>query len=338
MANMYKEAGVNIDAGNETVKRIKKLVKETYNPNVLGDIGSFGGLFSFPKNDYQQPILVSSMDGVGTKLKVAFAMKKYDTVGYDLVNHCVDDILVQGAKPLFFLDYVGTGSLDPDTAEKIVSGLARGCRENKAVLIGGETAEMPGIYNGGEFDLVGTIVGIVERDQLITGAEIQPGDVVLGLSSLGLHTNGYSLARKICFEKLGLKPEDHVDGLELCIGEELLRTHKSYFNELYPLVERGLVKGMAHITGGGFYDNIPRILPEGCGVEIKKGSWKIPALFQFLQKSAEIPDEEAYRVFNMGIGMIVICRAADLEAVKTMIPQAYELGKVVSGEKKVTMI
>lgn len=337
MTDLYKEAGVNIDAGNETVKRIKKLVKDTYNPQVLGDIGSFGGLYAFPKDDFKAPVLVASTDGVGTKLKVAFAMEKYDTVGYDLVNHCVNDILVQGARPLFFLDYIGTGALEPDNAEAIVSGLARGCRENGAVLIGGETAEMPGIYSAGEFDLVGTIIGVVEREQLITGEEIRPGDAVMGLASLGLHTNGYSLARKICFDKLGLTPTSMVSGLSEPIGAELLKSHKSYFNEIYPLISQGLVRGLAHITGGGFYDNIPRILPDGCGVKINKGAWEVPALFKFLQQAGEVPDDQAYRVFNMGIGMVLICRSEAVAEIKRQIPKLYELGTVVAGEKKVEL-
>lgn len=338
MTDLYKEAGVNIDAGNETVRRIKKLVRATYTPQVLGDLGSFGGLYAFPRDQFARPVLVSSTDGVGTKLKVAFAMKRYDTVGYDLVNHCVNDILVQGAKPLFFLDYIGTGSLDPETAEAIVSGLARGCRENGAVLIGGETAEMPGIYGAGEFDLVGTIVGVVERERVITGATIRPGDMVLGLASLGLHTNGYSLARRICFERLGLQPGDRVDGLAESIGAELLQPHKSYFNEVYPLLEQGLVQGLAHITGGGFYDNIPRILPDDCGVEIHKGSWDMPPVFEFLQQAGEIPDEQAYRVFNMGIGMVIICRPEAVKAIREQLPAVYQLGSVVGGEKRVRMV
>lgn len=338
MTDLYKEAGVNIDAGNETVRRIKKLVRATYTPQVLGDLGSFGGLYAFPRDQFASPVLVSSTDGVGTKLKVAFAMKRYDTVGYDLVNHCVNDILVQGAKPLFFLDYIGTGSLDPETAEAIVSGLARGCRENGAVLIGGETAEMPGIYGAGEFDLVGTIVGVVERERVITGATIRPGDMVLGLASLGLHTNGYSLARRICFERLGLQPGDRVDGLAESIGAELLQPHKSYFNEVYPLLEQGLVQGLAHITGGGFYDNIPRILPDDCGVEIHKGSWDMPPVFEFLQQAGEIPDEQAYRVFNMGIGMVIICRPEAVKAIREQLPAVYQLGSVVGGEKRVRMV
>lgn len=337
MADLYKDAGVNIDAGNEAVTRIKSLVKKTFNPQVLGDLGSFGGLFALPVRDYREPVLVSSTDGVGTKLKVAFAMEKYDTIGYDLVNHCVNDILVQGARPLFFLDYIGTGVLKPPVIEAIVSGLAKGCLENQCVLIGGETAEMPGIYADGEFDLAGTIVGIVERDLLITGSGIAPGDLILGLASTGLHTNGYSLARKICFETLGLKATDMVPSLNNSIGMELLQPHRSYFNELYPLIARKLIKGLAHITGGGFYDNIPRILPDGCGVEIRKNTWPVLPIFQLLQKAASIPDAEMYRVFNMGIGMAVICNPADLEAIKTAVPEIYQIGRVIAGEKKVTI-
>jgi phosphoribosylformylglycinamidine cyclo-ligase len=337
MADLYKEAGVNIDAGTEAVSRIKSLVRKTFNPQVLGDLGSFGGLYALPVRDLREPVLVSSTDGVGTKLKVAFAMEKHDTIGYDLVNHCVNDILVQGARPLFFLDYIGTGVLKPPVIEAIVSGLAKGCQENQCVLIGGETAEMPGIYADGEFDLAGTIVGIVERDLLITGTGITPGDLVLGLASSGLHTNGYSLARKICFEILKLKPTDKVAALNNSIGMELLKPHRSYFNELYPLITRKLIKGLAHITGGGFYDNIPRILPEGCGVEIRKNTWPVLPIFQLLQEAASIPDAESYRVFNMGIGMVIICSPANLETIKTAVPEIYQIGKIVSGEKKVTI-
>ena len=338
MADLYKEAGVNIDAGNEAVRRIKTMVRQTYNQQVLGDLGSFGGLYAFPARDFREPVLVSSTDGVGTKLKVAFAMERYDTVGYDLVNHCVNDILVQGARPMFFLDYIGVGALKPETTAAVVSGLAKACQENGCVLIGGETAEMPGIYAPDEFDLAGTIVGVVERDLLITGAAIQPGDLVLGLASLGLHTNGYSLARKICFEQVGLKPDSKVSGLKDTIGVELLAPHRSYFNDVYPLVTGKLVQGLAHITGGGFYDNIPRILPEGCGVEITKGTWPVLPIFEFLQREARIPDEQAYRVFNMGIGMVIICRPENLEKVKAQVPESYLIGKVVKGEKVVTLV
>jgi phosphoribosylformylglycinamidine cyclo-ligase len=338
MAGLYEAAGVNIDAGNEAVKRIKTLVRKTYNSQVLGDLGNFGGLFAFPVRDFADPILVSSTDGVGTKLKVAFALQRYDTVGCDLVNHCVNDILVQGARPLFFLDYIGTGVVRPEMIEDIVKGLAKGCSENGCVLIGGETAEMPGIYSAGEFDLVGTIIGVVERDLLITGATIGPGDLVLGLPSLGLHTNGYSLARHICFEQLGLSPQDGVPGIEDTIGEALLAPHRSYFQAVYPLVAQKVIKGLAHITGGGFYDNIPRILPAGCGVDINKGTWPTLPIFEFLQKSANIPDEEAYRVFNMGIGMVVICDSKDLPAIKAVIPESYLIGSVVKGDKKVTVL
>ncbi len=338
MADLYKGAGVNIDAGNEAVTRIKSLVRRTFNPRVLGDLGSFGGLYALPIHEFREPVLVSSADGVGTKLKVAFAMEKFDTIGYDLVNHCVNDILVQGARPLFFLDYIGTGVLKPPVIEAIVSGLTKGCLENQCVLIGGETAEMPGIYADGEFDLAGTIVGIVERDLLITGTSITPGDVVLGLASSGLHTNGYSLARKICFEMVKYKPTDWVPALENSIGMELLKPHRSYFNELYPLITRKLIKGLAHITGGGFYDNIPRILPDGCGVEIRKNSWPVLPIFQLLQEAAAIPDKEVYRVFNMGIGMVVICSPSNLKVIQEAIPEIHQIGTIVGGEKKVTIL
>jgi phosphoribosylformylglycinamidine cyclo-ligase len=337
MSNLYKEAGVNIDAGMEAVQRIKHLVRQTYNQQVLGDLGSFGGLYAFPSGDFREPVLVSSTDGVGTKLKVAFALSKYDTVGYDLVNHCVNDILVQGARPLFFLDYIGAGVLDPRVIESVVKGVSRGCVENGCVLIGGETAEMPGIYVTGDFDLVGTIVGVVEKEKLITGATIKPGDLVLGLPSLGLHTNGYTLARKICFEILGLNPLDNVTGFENPIGIELLAPHRSYLNQVYPVIAKGIVKGLAHITGGGFYDNIPRILPPGCGVKIKKGSWPVLPIFELLQNAAEVPDQEAYRVFNMGIGMVLICDPGDLESIRSLISEVYCIGTVVAGEKKVVI-
>lgn len=337
MSELYKEAGVNIDAGNEVVRRIKHLVRQTYNEQVLGDLGSFGGLYAFPARDFQEPVLVSSTDGVGTKLRVAFAIGRYNTVGYDLVNHCVNDILVQGAKPLFFLDYIGTGVLEPRVVEEVVSGLAQGCLENGCVLIGGETAEMPGIYVKGDFDLVGTIIGVVEKEKLITGAMIRPGDLVVGLPSLGLHTNGYTLARKICFEILKLNPLDSVSGLANPIGVELLSPHRSYLKEVYPLVTQGLIKGIAHITGGGFYDNIPRILPPGCDVIINKGSWPVLPVFQLLQKAAVVPDEEAYRVFNMGIGMILVCEPEIYETIKAEIGENYLIGKVVSGNKNVIL-
>jgi phosphoribosylformylglycinamidine cyclo-ligase len=337
MADLYKDAGVDIDAGNEAVKRIKSLARKTFNPLVLSELGSFGGLFSFPAGEYREPVLVASADGVGTKLKVAFAMQKYDTVGLDLVNHCVNDILAQGARPLFFLDYIGTGTLRPEVIESIVSGLANGCLENQCVLIGGETAEMPGIYSNGEFDLAGTIIGVVERELLLTGAGIKPGDQVLGVPSSGLHTNGYSLARKICFEKLKLQPGDHIAELNNSIGMELLKPHRSYFSLLYPLVVQKLVKGLAHITGGGFYDNIPRILPDNCGVEIKQGSWPVLPIFQFLREAAAIPDREAYRVFNMGIGMVLICSPDNCETIRRLVPESHLIGTVITGEKRVTI-
>ena len=337
MADLYKAAGVNIDAGNEAVQRIKQLVKGTYNSQVLGELGNFGGLFSFPVHDYREPVLVSSTDGVGTKLKVACAMQRYDTVGYDLVNHCVNDILVQGARPLFFLDYIGTGVVRPEMIEAIVKGLARGCSENGCVLIGGETAEMPGIYGSGEFDLVGTIIGVVERELLITGDSIHPGDQVLGLLALGLHTNGYSLARRICFEQLGLTPQSYCPELKGTIGDALLAAHRSYYRSIYPLLSRKIIKGLAHITGGGFYDNIPRILPVGCGVQINKGTWPSLPIFEFLRKPVDMPDEEAYRVFNMGIGMVLICDPNDSGAIQTAIPDSYRIGTVVNGERMVTI-
>ena len=338
MAGLYRDAGVNLDAGNDAVRRIKTLVRQTYNPQVLGDVGNFGGLYAFPNEAFNQPILVSSTDGVGTKLKVAFALKKYDTVGIDLVNHCVNDILVQGAKPLFFLDYIGTGSLQPEQIEAVVRGLVQGCSSHSCVLIGGETAEMPGIYGVGEFDLVGTIIGVVERELLVTGATIAPGDLVLGLPSAGLHTNGYSLARHICFEKLGLSPATYLPELKNSIGLELLQPHRSYFTQVYPLVAKGLVKGLVHITGGGFYDNIPRILPTGCGVKIKPGTWPVLPIFEWLQRVANIPREEAYHVFNMGLGLLIICSPNTLSEIQATLPESYLVGQVVPGAKTVEIL
>ncbi len=337
ISDLYKEAGVNIDAGNEAVRRIKGLVRSTHNAQVIGDLGSFGGLFSFPAAQYRNPVLVSSTDGVGTKLKIAFSLQKYDTVGYDLVNHCVNDILVQGARPLFFLDYIGTGVVEPAMIEAVVGGLAQGCRENGCVLIGGETAEMPGIYAAGEFDVAGTIVGVVERDELITGSNIAVGDIVMGLPSTGLHTNGYSLARKICFDKLGLQPTDTVPGIGQPIGLELLTPHRSYFEPLYPLIGRKMVKGMAHITGGGFIDNIPRILPDGCAVRIDKGSWPVLPIFEFLQQEGGVSDAETYRVFNMGIGMVVVIAPEHEAEFNAAVPESYRIGTVNAGDRQVVV-
>jgi phosphoribosylformylglycinamidine cyclo-ligase len=335
----YKSSGVNIDAGNETVRRIKGLARATFTPGVLSDIGSFGGLFTLG-SAWRDPVLVSSADGVGTKLKIAFMTGRHDTIGVDLVNHCVNDILVQGAVPLFFLDYLATGTLVPDVAEQIVKGLARGCQDNGCALLGGETAEMPGFYAAGEYDLAGFIVGAVERERLISGATIVPGDVVLGLPSSGLHTNGYSLARRIVFERLGLTVDSHVPDLGETVGEALLRPHRSYLPVLRPLLGRGLVKGMAHITGGGITDNLPRILPEGTRARVDRLSWRTPALFRWLGESGSVPEMDLRRSVNMGIGLIVVVAEADVAATQAALLDAGEanvsvIGAIEAGPREV---
>jgi phosphoribosylformylglycinamidine cyclo-ligase len=331
----YRTAGVSIDAGNETVNRIKGLAKRTFTPGVLSAIGSFGGLFRLG-TDYRDPILVSSADGVGTKLKVAFLTGRHHTVGQCLVNHCVNDILVQGAEPLFFLDYLATGSLSPEVAAQVVEGVSTGCVENGCALIGGETAEMPGFYAPGEYDIAGFIVGVVERDRLITGERLRPGDALLGLRSTGLHTNGYSLARAIIFEHLGLAVGSVVGELGCTIGDELLRVHRSYLPVVRPLLEAGLVKGLAHITGGGITENLPRILPPGTAALVDKSSWTPNAVFRYLQRAGSVPEDDMYRTFNMGIGMIVACAADDEPRVTAMLKGAGEtrvhrIGRIVDG-------
>jgi len=335
----YKDAGVDIDAGNEAVKRMKGWVRQTFSPAVLADLGGFGGLFRFDVKRYRDPVLVSSIDGVGTKLKLAFLAKKHDTVGQDLVNHCVNDILVQGARPLFFMDYIGAGKIEPSVVAEVVKGLSIACKENGCALLGGETAEMPGFYQLGEYDVAGCIVGILERGKLIDGRTIRPNDRVIGLASTGLHTNGYSLARKILFGKCKYRLDDYLAELRTTVGKALLKVHRSYLKPLTPLIDRGLIKGLAHITGGGFYENIPRILPQGCRVEIRRDSWPVPALFGLLQEKGRVPEREMYRVFNMGIGMIAVVREKDKAAVLRQLglvrQEAWEIGRVVKGKKAV---
>lgn len=336
MAFTYQNAGVNIDAGLDTVRRIKQHVKSTYTPAVRGDLGSFGGLFAFPIAEYERPILVASTDGVGTKLKVAIAMEKHDSVGYDLVAHCIDDILVQGAKPLFFLDYFGTGKLEPAVVEQVVKGMSACCRENGCALIGGETAEMPGVYGIGDYDLVGTIVGVVDEAKILPRDTIKPGDLLFGLSSLGLHTNGFSLARKI-LEAHNIRYEEYRDELGSTVGEALLANHRCYAPLLAKAMEAGLVKGLAHITGGGFYDNIPRILPENCRALITKKDWPVPPIFTMLERLGELEPAESYRVFNMGIGMVCVVAAEDRENFLAALGEepAYFLGELIEGERGV---
>jgi phosphoribosylformylglycinamidine cyclo-ligase len=311
----YKSAGVDIEAGNEVVRRIRGLARGTHTRGVVSELGSFGGLFHLGARGYRDPILVSSADGVGTKLRVAFLTGIHDTIGLDLVNHCVNDILVQGAEPLFFFDYLATGRLDPDVAVRIVEGLARGCRENGCALLGGETAEMPGFYADGEYDVAGFIVGAVERDRLIDGRSIAPGDVLIGVPSSGLHTNGYSLARSIAFDTLRLAVTDRVEELGASVGEALLTPHRSYLAIVRPLLASSLIKGMAHITGGGITDNLPRVLPRGTAAVIRAGSWVVPPIFQWLERAGGVPREDMLRTFNMGIGLILVVAPADADRV-----------------------
>jgi phosphoribosylformylglycinamidine cyclo-ligase len=337
----YKAAGVSIEAGNETVRRIRTLAKGTFTPDVLSDIGSFGGLFRVPHGECAEPVLVASADGVGTKLKLAFMSGRHGTVGQDLVNHCVNDILVQGARPLFFLDYLATGRLAPDVAEQIVGGMATACHQNGCALLGGETAEMPGFYADGEYDLAGFVVGLVDRDRIVDGRTLAPGDVLIGIPSSGLHTNGYSLARRIAFDVAGLSFDSHVPALDGSIGEVLMTPHRSYLRVLQPLLDRQLVKGLAHITGGGITDNLPRILPEGIGAVIARDAWDVPAVFQWLQRTGSVGDDEMLRAFNMGIGMIVACDARYQSEVLAMLQTsggagATVIGAVVEGARTVT--
>jgi phosphoribosylformylglycinamidine cyclo-ligase len=339
----YRSSGVDIDAGNEAVRRIRGLARGTFTPGVLSEIGSFGGLFHVGAAGLRDPVLVSSADGVGTKLKVAFLANRHDTVGADLVNHCVNDVLVQGAAPLFFLDYLATGRLLPDVAEQIVSGMAGACRENGCALLGGETAEMPGFYADGEYDLAGFIVGAVERNRLVTGRTLVPGDVLIGLPSTGLHTNGYSLARRIVFEHLGLRIDSHVPELGTTVGDALLAVHRTYRAAVQPLLDRQLAKGLAHITGGGITENLPRVLPEGVGAEIKRSAWEVPPLFRFLQQGGGVADDEMLRAFNMGIGLIVACDARYADEVIHMLraagePSAVIIGGLVAGERQVEYV
>ena len=359
----YAAAGVDIDLGNKVKATLPQLLASTHRREVLGKVGGFGGLFALDLKKYREPILVSSVDGVGTKLKIAFTMDKHDTIGADLVNHCVNDIAVLGAEPLFFLDYLGTGKLEPHVFTDIIKGFARACAENNCALIGGETAQMPGFYQKGEYDVSGTIVGVVEKSRMLNGQKtVKRGDVVIGIESSGLHTNGYSLGRKIFFEQLKLKTSSRIPGSKLTLGEELLKVHVSYG----PLVQKLLakfnperraslgtnspsnarrsntVKAFAHITGGGFVDNIPRVLPKSLDVVIRKGSWDMLPIFQIIEQKSGVPDEELYQVFNMGIGMVAIVAADQAEAVLKFIRaqkhQAWLIGEVVKGKGEARVV
>jgi len=328
----YRASGVDIDAGNETVRRIRGLARSTFTAGVLSDIGSFGGLFRLDRSHAQEPVLVSSADGVGTKLKVAFRAGRHDTVGADLVNHCVNDILVQGALPLFFLDYLATGHLRPKVAESIVGGMATACRANGCALLGGETAEMPGFYNEGEYDLAGFIVGVVDQQRLITGRDVAAGDVLVGVPSSGLHTNGYSLARRIVFDHLALQVESYVPELSSTVGDALLEPHRSYLAAIAPSLDSGHIKAMAHITGGGITDNLPRVLPQGVAAVIDRTSWEVPAIFAWLAENGRIADAEMFRTFNMGIGLIIVTARDRADALIRELAAPGSLGARVVGE------
>jgi len=335
----YADAGVDIASGDRAKDRIKYLAQKTFNRNVLGGIGGFGALFRLDLQRWKNPILVSSADGVGTKLKVAFELGLHQMVGVDLVNHCVNDIAVQGAAPLFFMDYLATGKLEPAIAEKVVEGIADACKHNGCALIGGETAEMPGFYPDGEYDLAGFIVGVVERDRIITGKDVQIGDIVLGMASNGLHTNGYSLARKLLFEVAKYSTEDYVNEIKNKVGNELMRTHKSYWPALRKLIDAQCVSALAHITGGGITENLPRVLPRGVAAQIDLGSWPVPPLFEHLQKLGNVPQDEMLRTFNMGLGMLLVVPLAKFKKAQTVLERvgekAFTVGRIVKGERKV---
>ena len=334
----YADAGVDINRANKTKQRIKYLAHKTFTRGVLSEIGGFGGLFSVDKK-YLDPVLVSSVDGVGTKLKVAFEMKMHHTIGADLVNHCVNDIAVQGAAPLFFMDYLATGRLEPEVAEKVVEGLAEACKHNGCALIGGETAEMPGFYPEGEYDLAGFIVGVVEREKIINGKTVEVGDIVLGLPSNGLHTNGYSLARKLLFEVAGYSTDTFVSEIKNKVGNELMRTHKSYWPIIKKMIAGECVAALAHITGGGITENLPRVLPRGTAAVIERGTWPVLPIFEHLQKLGNVPPDEMLRTFNMGIGMLLVVPAKKFKKAETLLDRAgekfYSVGRIVKGERKV---
>lgn len=342
----YAKAGVDIDLGNKVKAGLPALLASTHRREVLGKVGGFGGLFALDTRKFREPVLVSSVDGVGTKLKIAFSMNRHDTVGQDLVNHCVNDIAVLGAEPLFFLDYIGTGKLEPKVFQQLIRGFAKACAENNCSLIGGETAQMPGFYQPGEYDVSGTIVGVVEKPRMLDGTSVRPSDTVIGIASSGLHTNGYSLARKILFDDLGLQPGDRLPGLRNSIGAELLKVHVSYGPLVQALLKKFnrpgralVVKGLAHITGGGFVDNIPRVLPDNCDVIVRKGSWPVLPLFQMLQEKGNVPEPEMYQVFNMGIGMTAFVERSKTAAVLSEIARhklrAWEIGAVAKGSGEV---
>jgi phosphoribosylformylglycinamidine cyclo-ligase len=333
----YARAGVDVDLGNQVKSGIPALVEAAHRPEVLGKIGGFGGLFRADFGRMKEPVLVASIDGVGTKLKIAVLMNRHDTIGEDLVNHCVNDIAVLGAEPLFFLDYMASERLEPTRFREIITGMIRGCKKAGCALIGGETAQMPGIYHGADYDLVGTIVGVVDRPKIIDGRTIRPGDAIIGLPSSGLHTNGFSLAREILFNQLGCRLQSRTDGLRAPLGEELLRTHINYLPVIRKVRAQLKVKGMAHITGGGLMDNIPRVLPQNVNAEIALGSWPMLPLFKLLASAARVDDEELHQVFNMGIGMVLIVAEKDAKAA-ARIARGKVIGRIVTGEHKVVLL
>jgi phosphoribosylformylglycinamidine cyclo-ligase len=335
----YADSGVDIDRADRAKQRIKYLAHRTFTPGVVSEIGGFGGMFAIDKKKFRDPVLVSSVDGVGTKLRIAFEMDVHHTIGADLVNHCVNDIAVQGATPLFFMDYLATGKLEPEIAEKVVEGLAEACKHNGCALIGGETAEMPGFYADGEYDLAGFIVGAVERERIVNGKTVEVGDVILGLASNGLHTNGYSLARKLLFEVGKYTLDSYVNELKGKVGNELLRTHKSYWPAIKRLVDGECVSAMAHITGGGITENLPRVLPRGVAAVIEMGSWQVPPIFEHLQQLGNVPQEEMLRTFNMGLGMLLVVPSKKFKKAQTVLERAGEkaftVGRIVKGDRKV---
>jgi phosphoribosylformylglycinamidine cyclo-ligase len=331
VAITYKDAGVDIAAGEETVRRIAAAVRETHTPNVLNDIGAFGGLFAASFPEMKEPVLVSSVDGVGTKLKVASMCNKHNTIGQDLVNHCVDDILTSGAQPLFFMDYFATGKLDPDVAEQVILGFTTACKENKCALLGGETAEMPGMYAPNEYDVAGTIVGVVEKERILDKSDVRQGDVLIALPSTGLHTNGYSLARAVLFQHFDVS--SHIDDLGMTIGESLLAVHRSYYPAVHPLLQDGRVHSVSHITGGGIIGNTSRVVPKELTLQIDWKSWERPAIFELIQRLGEVPEEDMRKTFNLGIGLILICDESSVDSVVADLQATGETPIVIGSMK-----
>jgi phosphoribosylformylglycinamidine cyclo-ligase len=331
----YARAGVDVDLGNKLKRGIQSLVRQTHGPQVLGKIGGFGGLFRANFPGMREPVLVASIDSVGTKVKIAFALNKHDTVGADLVNHCINDIAVLGARPLFVLDYIGCGNLEARVFQQLLQGLSRACRSAGCALLGGETAQMPGIYREGEYDLAGCIIGVVDRGNIIDGRKIRPGDIILGLESNGLHTNGYSLAREILFRKMRLKVTSRLPGSAKTVGHELLRVHKNY-QPLLAKIPSGMIKGLAHITGGGLIDNLPRILPANCDAVIETKTWRVPWIFQVLEENGKIDPQEMYQAFNMGIGMVAVVSERDAERAMPML-KVKRIGQIARGNGRVRL-